>query len=116
MMLIGPGAGPIEMKPYLVLLLKPGWLYDSDRRRFTGAAEGSFSPQKGDLPPRTRIVPMVPDLVGRPQESLSEDEAVLARYYHVIFPSDTDVARFLQGIQGWLCVEEVRAPPEISLP
>lgn len=111
----GHGA-PKGLRPHLVIRLKPGWRYDSRRRRFVAEKGGEVVPGK-DLPRGARVVYQVPELAkAAAAGTLSEDEERLARYLHLLLPTGADPSTFLAAVREWDCVEEVRLPPEISLP
>ena len=108
----GHETGPVRgLRPYLVAHVRNGW-------RNTAAVFRSEEGQEIDisdfLPARTRVAAMVPGLLERGPEN--EAEANLARYLHIIFPLDTDPDEFLDVLQELECFDEVRKPPEISLP
>ena len=105
----------MNLKPHLVVKLKRAWLFDSERRIFLSDTGKKFSP-KADLPGRSRIVYMSPELANQSRDKLSKEELNLARYLQIIFPKDTKPTKYLDVIGQWECVEEVRLPPEISLP
>ena len=109
------GRQPEGMKPHLVVKLKSGWSYDAKGRRFVEAGGASLKPSTL-LADGARIVYMVPDLITRKQETLSDDERDLARYLHIFVPEGVDPRSYIDAIGRWECVEEVRLPPEISLP
>lgn len=111
----GEGA-PKGLKPHVVVRLKPGWRYDSRRRRFVSEEGGEVVPRE-DLPRGASIRYQVPELAkAAASRALSEDEANLARYLQVILPAGTDPAPVLAAVRDWDCVAEARLPPEISLP
>ena len=95
--------------------LKKAWVFDSVRRIFLSATGNKFSP-KADLPGRSRIIYMTPDLAKQPPEALSKEERNLSRYLQVILPKGTNPSDYISIVGRWECVEEVRLPPEISLP
>ena len=107
--------GPLDMKPHLVIKLKDGWVFDSTQRVFVTATGKKLSP-KADLPRQSRIVYMTPDLAKQPPDALSKEERNLVKYLQVLLPKGTDPAAYLSVVNRWECVEEVRLPPEISLP
>ena len=107
--------GPLNLRPHLVVKLKRGWLFDSVRRVFLSETGIKFS-AKADLPGRSRIVYISPDLANQSQEKLLKDERNLSRYLQIIFPKGTNPKEYLDVIGHWKCVERVRLPPEISLP
>lgn len=109
------GRGPADIKPYLVVKLKRKWFYDLRRRMFVESSGKKFSP-KEDLPKNTRIVYMTPDLAKKPMNSLLKDERDLVRYLQVILPKGINPTKYLPILKRWKCTEEVRFPPEISLP
>ena len=109
------GRQPAGMKPHLVVKLKSGWSYDPKHRRFVEVRGKSLSPGKS-LPDGARIVYMVPDLVTRSPESLTKDERDLARYLQILLPEGVDPSHYIDTVRQWECAEEVRLPPEISLP
>lgn len=109
------GEIPPGFPPHLVVLLKPGWVYHTRKKHFVGADKQTFAPGE-DLPAGAKIVYMVPSLAKAKPESLSEDERNQARYLHIILPRGTDPEAYLSVVQGWICVEQVQLPPQISLP
>ena len=114
----GGGLGvpaPGGLDPHLVVRLQPDWKYDEASSRFL-LGEGADEFQPRDVPEGSRIVYMIPDLQGTDRELLTEDEAELAGYLHVLLPPGSDPAEILPRVADWPCVAEVRLPPEISLP
>lgn len=106
------GGGEVPgVRPYLVARLRPGWEYSSGR--FVGG-EGKEIDLSGLLPARSRVEPMVPELTEEGPQSVAE--ANLARYFHLVLPSGADPDAYLEGLRAVECFEEVRKPPEISLP
>lgn len=95
--------------------LKRGWSFDSERRVFLSGTGKKFPP-KADLPKRSRIVYMSPDLANQAPGKLTKDERNLSRYLQIIFPKGTIPKKYIDVIEHWECVEKVRLPPEISLP
>ena len=110
-----PEMTPQGVRPHLVVKLKPEWRYDTSGGMFVSAGGEGLSPAK-DLPARSRIEPMVPQLAEADPAELSEDERNLARYVNVIFPKQIAASDYLATVGQWACVEEVRPSPEISLP
>ena len=110
-----PSGGPLDLKPHLVVKLKDAWGFDAARCIFLTATGKKFSPRE-DLPKQSRIVFMTPDLAKRRPETLSKEERNLAQYLQVILPKGTDAAAYIPVVNRWECVEEVKLPPEISLP
>ena len=111
---------PPDLEPVLVVKLEPGWRHDPRegtlrRQEGTAGATEVFDPAP-DLPAASRIEAMVPDLARASPESLSEPELELARYLHVFPGRGADLDELLEVIASWSCVEEVRRPPQISLP
>ena len=109
------GEIPPGISPHLEVLLKPGWVYHARKKRFLGEKDRVVAPGD-DLPAGAKIVYKVPSLAKAKLESLSDDERDLARYVHVILPKGTDPEAYLAVVQDWICVEEVRLPPRVSLP
>ena len=106
---------PKGMRPHLVVKLKPDWRHDATRGAFVSRAGENLSPGD-DLPPGSRIEPMVRQFAEADPKTLSEDERNLARYVYVILPKRIIASDCLETVRQWACVEEVRLPPEISLP
>ncbi len=104
---------PIEVSPHLIVVLKPGWSFNAKTRRFTSESGESFS-VKGQLPKYSRIGYQIPDLAEQAQESLSEDEALLARYMHIRLPKKFDPLEYLPAIEEWECVEEVQSQRDVQ--
>ncbi len=110
-----PEMTPKGVRPHLVVKLKPEWRYDVPRGVFVSVGGRDISPGK-DLPAKSRIDPMVPQLAEADPAELSEDERNLARYVNVILPKQVAASDYLKIVGQWACVEEVRPSPEISLP
>ncbi|MCP4203100.1 MAG: hypothetical protein GY769_14355 [bacterium] len=111
---------PLEIEPFLVVQLKPGWRHDPESGVFRRPGESDddeevFEPAP-ELPAETRIEPMIPDLAGKSPDDLSEWELTLARYLHLFPGADADLDELLEAITDWSCVEEVHRPPQIALP
>ncbi len=105
----GAGPRPAPVHPHLVIKLKGDWEFDRPKRIFVPARGERFSPKR-DLPPRSRIVPML----GRPP--VSKDERELARTLQIVLPKGQDAARTLKRVQKWPCVAEAYVGPDVSLP
>jgi len=108
-------AKPGAAKPHLVVKLKAGYMLDLKGDRFVSGEGRSFSPGRA-LPKGSKIVAMIPALTRVAPGKLSENEANLARYVHIILPKSKDPAEYLAAVKKWECVEEARLPPQISLP
>ena len=104
-----------EKTPYLVITLKDGWLYKPSRRIFV-SSYGQKKYVPNELPKGSKIVYVAPALSRAVRESLSKDKRNLAKYLHLILPKGTDPLTYLTIVRTWVCVEEVRLPPDISLP
>lgn len=109
------GQRPANMRPYLVIKLKQRWTYDLQRRMFVETSGKKFSP-KEYLPKYTRIIYMAQDLAEKPMNSLLKEDRNLARYLQVILPKGTNPKKYLTILKRWDCAEDVKFPPEISLP
>ncbi len=108
----GASPGPAPVHSHLVVKLKSGWKFDPLKRVFVPTRGERFSP-KGDLPPRSRIVPL---LACPPRPPLSKDERELARTLQIILPKGQNAAHSLKRVQKWPCVAEAYVGPDISLP
>jgi hypothetical protein len=106
---------PADLAPSLEVRLKEGWRLAPDGKAFV-AADGRRHPIKGELPPRSRLVPQVPSLAAKEPAALSADERFLARRVQVILPKGHDAADYLKVVRAWEPVEEVRLPPRVGLP
>ena len=94
---------------------RPGWQFDEASARFlSGEGEEVFEPN--GLPEGSQIVHMVPDLGTALRSQLSDAEAELARFLHILLPPGSQAAKIAPGVGKWPCLEEVRLPPEVSLP
>ena len=114
-----PRPGPGETSKahrHLVIKLARGWRYLPQKKLLEGPEPAhSFRPLEL-LPKGCRMEPMVPDLAEVDPGKLSSSERNLARYLHLFFPARRKPASYVEQVGEWLAVEEVRAPPEISLP
>ncbi len=117
MPVMGAGGGnePKGLRPSLDVKLSSEWRYSESRRLFVSATGEEFSPAAA-LPKGTQIRYMVPHLATADRATLSADESNLARYLQVVFPKGAVVDSYLAVIGQWPCVEQVRRPPEVSLP
>ena len=104
---------PVEVSPHLIVVLKPGWTFLPKRKLFISATGERFS-VKGQLPKYSRIRYQIPDLAEQAQESLAEDEALLARYMHIRLPKKFDPLEYLPAIEEWECVEEVQSQRDVQ--
>lgn len=111
---LGSG-GKAPLLPNLVVKLGPDWRYVASKNAFVSSDGEEFQPMQ-ELPHGTRIEHMVPNLVARDEPQLTEDELKLARYIHVVFPAGTAPEEHSATVNDWPCVDEVRLPPDISLP
>ncbi len=100
---------PVEVK------LRPGWSYDTGRRRFVSDAGETFAP-RGELPRNTRIVYKVPGLAAVDEAHLSEPERDLRRYLQVILPRGEAPRDYVDAIREWPSVAEASVGPQVSLP
>src|SRR5262245_7423525 len=105
-----PGVGA-----HLDVRLKSGWRFDS-RRKALVAPDGKVINLKGRLTSGTKIVPTAPSLCEAKLESLSADEAFLARCVQVVLPCNADPATTANQLRTLDGVEQVSLPPEIGLP
>ncbi len=114
----GPGLGvpaPGGLRPHLVVRLRTGWRFDeASSRFFLGEGEDAFEPSR--LPEGSKIVYMIPDLQGADRNQMSEDDAKLASYLHILLPPDSRAEKIAPRVVEWPCVVDVRLPPELSLP
>ena len=106
---------PGAVKPHLVVKLKAGYTLDRKDEKFVSSEGRSFSPGAA-LPKGSSVVAMVPALARVAPGKLSEHEANLARYVHIVLPKGKDPGKYLTIVQAWECVEEASLPPQISLP
>lgn len=97
--------------PHLVAHLRPGWRFEA----------GMFVDDEGEridpaslLVEGSRVEPMVPELQQRAPKGKAERN--LARYFHIVFPAGTDLNDHLSDLRRLACFDEVRKPPEVSLP
>jgi hypothetical protein len=111
----GPVKSPAMRHAHLDVKMAPGWRYESTRRCFVAADGREFSPV-ADLPKSVRIVHMVPALAAADPQTLTEDERNLARYVQVVFATKASRKKYWARVEAWPCAEEVRLPPEVSLP
>jgi hypothetical protein len=100
---------PVEVK------LKPGWKFDSSRRRFESAKGEKFAP-RGDLPKHSKLVYKIPSLARADTSKLSKPERDLQRYIQVILPKGQSAADYVEVIREWPSVAEAHVAPEVSLP
>ena len=105
---------PVEVRPHLIVVLKPGWTFMPNRRLFISATGERFS-VKGRLPKYSRIAYQIPDLAEKPSVLRSEDESLLARYLHIRLPKEYDPLDYLPAVKEWDCVEEVQPPRDVRL-
>jgi hypothetical protein len=90
-----------KMSHQLEVRLKPGWRFDR-RRRAIVSAEKSVSLRRV-LPSHATVSLMAPTLANADPHTLSEDEALLARYLQVKLPQRADsthVATALRHVDG----------------
>lgn len=106
------GQGPVDIRPYLIIKMKPGWSYDAKSRLFLAESGKRVSP-RGQLPKYTRIVHMARDLAEKPLDILSKHELDLARYLQIILPRGTEPLDYIGIVRQWKCVEEVQPPREV---
>lgn len=104
---------PAEVKPHLIVVLKPGWTFISKSRLFISTTGERFS-VKGRLPKYSRIAYQIPDLAEKPRDLLSEDESLLARYMYIRLPKEYDPLDYFPSIEEWECVEEVQPPRDVQ--
>ena len=104
---------PVEVKPHLIVVLKPGWTYMPKSRLFINAIGERFS-VKGRLPKYSRIAYQIRHLAEKPRDLLSEDESLLARYMYIRLPKKYDPLDYLPSIEEWECVEEVQPPRDVQ--
>lgn len=109
--MLGGGREVPGLRPHLVARLRPGWEHSTGR--FVSGEGKEIDPSEL-LPPGSRVEPMVPEVVE--EGPRSEAEADLARYIHLVLPPGTDPDAWLDDLRAAECFEEVRKPPEISLP
>ena len=109
------GDAPKGLRPSLDVKLASEWRYIDARRLFVSSTGEEFSPAAA-LPKGTRIQYMVPRLAKADRATLSADESNLARYLQVVFPKRAVVDPYIAVIEKWPSVEQVRRPPEVSLP
>lgn len=107
--------GPSRGRPHLVVQLKFDWRFDPSQDAFVSSRGRVVAPHKA-LPRGSRVVHMVPELATEDPRELNQDERDLTRYVHVMLPKRADVSQLLDTVGAWICVADVRLPPEISLP
>lgn len=106
------GTGDIPgLLPLLVAHLNEGWRLATGRCIHAAGDEFDLA---GLLPAGTRLEYMVPQLQER--KPADEAEANLARYVHVVLPEGEDPEEYLARLRELACFDEVRKPPEVSLP
>jgi len=110
-----PLGKPKSLKPHLDAKLQFGWRYDDTKRIFVSVKGKKLSPFK-ELPRGSLLVYTIPHLAHMKEASLSQDERELTRFMQVILPKRSDASKFLEILNDWPCFEEVKLPPEISLP
>jgi len=103
------------LKPHLVVKIKAGWTFNPKEKMFVSRKGKKFSPTP-HLPKGSEVRFMTPELATSDPGSLSKAERNLARYLQILFPQGTAPKRFIMAIKEWECIEEVRLPPDISLP
>jgi hypothetical protein len=110
----GYSQGKASVRPSLSLRLRPGWRL---------AGPGEFADASGaplhvaaDLPRGAELVPTVPALAAADPKRLSAPERELARHVQLILPAGADPAKLLPAVKRWASVEDVRLPPDVSLP
>lgn len=96
----------------MVLRLRKGWSYDSERRRFFKSREKKTFLPRNDLPKYTRIRLQVPSMAAKSARSEAEDE--LARGIQIIPPRGITLSRLLKRIQAWPCVEKAWISPDVE--
>lgn len=111
----GPVKPPGSLRPHLDVKMGLDWRYQETKRLFVSTGGDKFSPRPS-LPKGAEIIPMVPALARADPGTLSEDERNLARFIQVVFPSKAARKKHAADVEGWPCAEEVRWPPEVSLP
>ena len=111
----GPVKMPGSLRPQLDVKMGPDWRYLETKRIFVSAGGEEFSPGPS-LPKGAEIIHMVPALALADPGTLSEDERNLARFIQVVFPSKAAREKHTGQVENWPCAEEVRWPPEVSLP
>lgn len=104
-----------SVRPHVVLLLKPGWIFDPARRMFV-SREGDLVRPQPDLPKGSRIVPMASELVRTPRAILSAPEEELSRYFQIILPKGGDASAVRAAASHWASVADASMPPKVSLP
>jgi hypothetical protein len=100
---------PLDVK------LKPGWHFDTKRRRFESDSGEKHSP-RGQLPKGSRIVYKAPNLARADASSLNEHERELRRYMQVILPPGDSPGSYLPTVRSWPSVEDATVGPDVSLP
>lgn len=111
----GPTKTPKALRPHLDVKMAQDWRYVESEQLFVSSGGETFSPA-ATLPKGAEILCMVPDLARADPSTLSEDERFLARFIQVVFPNEGARKKHLAEVKKWPCAEEVRWPPEISLP
>lgn len=112
---MGLDDGKTPKSTHLDIRMKPGWRYLEAKKTFVSEDEQTFSPAP-DLPSGANIFYMVPALAEADPDSLSSDEQNLARYIQLVFPGKVDLSAYIEIVQQWPCVDEVRLPPQVSPP
>jgi len=113
-----PAARPLVARseaPYVTIKVKPGWHYAPSRNAFVSVDSRAVCPSRGPLP-WTKVEPTAASLASLAEETLSEAERELARYYVVVVPREVDLKRLLARVRKWPCVETAELPPGIGLP
>lgn len=112
-----PGGSPKAkgLRPSLSIRLKPGWRYDSGTGHFLSEG-GKTCTLPENWPTTAEIRAKVPHLAKRASDELSEDEAVLARYYMIVLDEASHVSDLVPVVATWDCVEAVEHSPEPVLP
>jgi hypothetical protein len=106
---------PKGLKPHLVVKIKAGWTFNPKQKIFVSRKGKKFSPTP-HLPKGSELRFMTPELATSDPELLSGAERDLARFLQILFPQGTASKRFIMVIKEWECIEDVRLPPDISLP
>jgi hypothetical protein len=109
------GRAPRGLRPHLDVVLKSGCRLDRASGRLV-SPDGRPVAATESLPRGSELVPVVPHLADLDPAGLSPAERDLARRVKIVLPAGTDPTAVLARVRRWRCVEEVRMPPEISLP
>lgn len=113
---MGAQAGePSGLSPQLDMKMRAGWRYDAASGVFEGPGGATFSPQDS-LPPRSRILHMVPALQTADLRRLTKDERNLARYLQIVFPKRMAPEAYIVVVEQWPCTESVASAPKVGLP